>query len=135
MRPSVPYTSERRALVQAASGISAAMQEACAGGGAAAVTAVCGSKGTGKSTFGRLLLNSLLNACNQVAWLETDCGQPEFTVPGQPFFPAEGALNCCYGCAHHYGGTVQFAAPCELYGYTTIEFTVREEHIGPSSLK
>ncbi|CAL5222401.1 g4760 [Coccomyxa viridis] len=67
---------------EAASGISAAMQEACAGGGAAAVTAVCGSKGTGKSTFGRLLLNSLLNACNQVAWLETDCGQPEFTVPG-----------------------------------------------------
>ena len=69
--------------MQAASGISAAMQEACAGGTHPAVTAVCGSKGTGKSTFGRLLLNSLLNTCSEVAWLDADCGQPEFTVPGQ----------------------------------------------------
>ena len=69
--------------MQAASGIGAAMQEACASSGAPAVAAVCGSKGTGKSTFSRLLLNSLLNTCSQVAWLDADCGQSEFTVPGQ----------------------------------------------------
>jgi len=58
------------------------MQEASAGFRGHAIAAVCGSKGTGKSTFGRLLLNSLLNVCSEVAWLDTDCGQPEFTVPG-----------------------------------------------------
>ena len=58
------------------------MQEASAGFRGHAVAAVCGSKGTGKSTFGRLLLNSLLSVCSEVAWLDTDCGQPEFTVPG-----------------------------------------------------
>ena len=68
--------------MQAAAGISAAMHEACAGLRGRAAAAVCGSKGTGKSTFGRLLLNALLNVCEEVAWLDTDCGQPEFTVPG-----------------------------------------------------
>ena len=68
--------------MQAASGISTAMHEACAGLRGHATAAVCGSKGTGKSTFGRLLLNALLNVCEEVAWLDTDCGQPEFTVPG-----------------------------------------------------
>ena len=58
------------------------MQEASAGFRGHAIAAVCGSKGTGKSTFGRLLLNSLLSVCSEVAWLDTDCGQPEFTVPG-----------------------------------------------------
>lgn len=58
------------------------MHEACAGMRGRAIAAVCGSKGTGKSTFGRLLLNSLLSVCSEVAWLDTDCGQPEFTVPG-----------------------------------------------------
>ena len=85
-------------MVQAASGISAAMQEACAGGGAPAVAAVCGSKGTGKSTFGRLLLNCLLNACSQVAWLDTDCGQPEFTVPGEHSCKTDSAPHLLWLC-------------------------------------
>ena len=97
-----------------ASGISAAMQEACAGGGAAAVAAVCGSKGTGKSTFGRLLLNSLLNTCSKVAWLDTDCGQPEFTVPGQSSPTA--IITFVFRC---YAYHLHFA-PCELHGYASV---------------
>jgi polynucleotide 5'-hydroxyl-kinase GRC3/NOL9 len=45
--------------------------------------AVCGAKGTGKSSFGRLLANSLLTGTQRVAWLDADCGQPEFTIPGK----------------------------------------------------
>lgn len=44
--------------------------------------AVTGSKGVGKSTLARLLVNSLLEACPVVAFLDTDCGQSELTVPG-----------------------------------------------------
>ena len=43
---------------------------------------VCGPKQAGKSTLGKLLVNSLLNAHPVVAFLDTDCGQPEFTPPG-----------------------------------------------------
>lgn len=45
--------------------------------------AICGAKGVGKSTFARLLVNSLLNQHASVAFLDADCGQPELTVPGQ----------------------------------------------------
>ena len=38
----------------------------------------------GKSTFGRLLVNTLLNTHPCVAYLDTDPGQPELTVPGVP---------------------------------------------------
>ena len=44
--------------------------------------AVCGAKAVGKSSFLRLLVNKLLNTHPCVAYLDTDCGQPEFTVPG-----------------------------------------------------
>ena len=47
-----------------------------------AMVAVCGSKNVGKSTFARLLVNSLLNAHPRVTFLDIDCGQPEFTCPG-----------------------------------------------------
>lgn len=50
------------------------------------VIAVCGSKAVGKSTFCRLLMNRMLARWAHVAFLDTDCGQPEFTVPG-PYFP------------------------------------------------
>ncbi|BDA42877.1 Polynucleotide 5'-hydroxyl-kinase NOL9 [Coccomyxa sp. Obi] len=68
---------------EAAAGVSAAIAEVCAAGrsGGRAV-AVAGAKGTGKSSFARLLANSLLNHVQRVAWLDADCGQPEFTVPG-----------------------------------------------------
>jgi polynucleotide 5'-kinase involved in rRNA processing len=51
-------------------------------GAAEPVIAVVGSKQTGKSTFARLLVNSLLNRAPLVAYLDTDCGQSEFTAPG-----------------------------------------------------
>ena len=46
------------------------------------IIAVCGAKGVGKSTFARLLVNSLLNHCSNVGFLDTDCGQPELSPPG-----------------------------------------------------
>lgn len=64
--------------------MSAAIVEACAAGrGGGRAVAVAGAKGTGKSSFARLLANSLLNHVPRVAWLDADCGQPEFTVPGK----------------------------------------------------
>ena len=63
--------------MQAAEDVVHAVQQ---GGCPAAV--VVGSKGAGKSTLTRLLVNSLLEAAPAVAYLDTDCGQSELTVPG-----------------------------------------------------
>uniref|UniRef100_A0A0D9UXM0 Uncharacterized protein n=1 Tax=Leersia perrieri TaxID=77586 RepID=A0A0D9UXM0_9ORYZ len=46
------------------------------------VVIVCGPKNAGKSTFSRLLLNSLLPRYGRVGYLDTDVGQPEFSPPG-----------------------------------------------------
>ncbi|CAM0880090.1 unnamed protein product [Alopecurus aequalis] len=46
------------------------------------VVLVCGPANSGKSTFSRLLLNSLLPRYGRVGYLETDVGQPEFSPPG-----------------------------------------------------
>ncbi|RDD42922.1 Polynucleotide 5'-hydroxyl-kinase nol9 [Trichoplax sp. H2] len=43
---------------------------------------ICGGKDVGKSTFCRYLLNSLLTCFNQVAFMESDIGQTEFTPSG-----------------------------------------------------
>lgn len=43
---------------------------------------VCGAKGVGKSTFCRFLVNRLLGRYPQVAYMDCDLGQPEFTAPG-----------------------------------------------------
>uniref|UniRef100_A0A8C1SAS8 Polynucleotide 5'-hydroxyl-kinase NOL9 n=1 Tax=Cyprinus carpio TaxID=7962 RepID=A0A8C1SAS8_CYPCA len=43
---------------------------------------VCGGKSSGKSTFNRHLMNSLLNHTASVEYLECDLGQTEFTPPG-----------------------------------------------------
>ncbi|KTF87270.1 hypothetical protein cypCar_00011938 [Cyprinus carpio] len=43
---------------------------------------VCGGKSSGKSTFNRHLINSLLNHTVSVEYLECDLGQTEFTPPG-----------------------------------------------------
>ena len=51
--------------------------------GSSAVIAVAGTKGIGKSGFARLMVNTLLNDHPRVAYLDTDLGQPEFTVPGE----------------------------------------------------
>jgi len=45
--------------------------------------AVTGSRGVGKSTFARQLVNALLSAAPCVAFLDTDLGQPEFTPSGE----------------------------------------------------
>lgn len=55
---------------------------------------ICGPKGSGKSTFGRILANSLLNVnpdprssnrrgLDGVAFLDLDPGQPEYSPPGE----------------------------------------------------
>ena len=46
------------------------------------VILVCGSKNVGKSSFAKLLVNSLLNHASAVGYMDTDLGQPEFTPPG-----------------------------------------------------
>jgi polynucleotide 5'-hydroxyl-kinase GRC3/NOL9 len=47
------------------------------------VAAIAGPKRMGKSTFSRLLVNSLLNKHSAVFYLDSDCGQPDLTTPGQ----------------------------------------------------
>ncbi|KAM3872556.1 polynucleotide 5'-hydroxyl-kinase NOL9 [Diretmus argenteus] len=47
-----------------------------------AVILVCGSKNVGKSTFIRILINTLLNHTSGVDYLEGDLGQTEFTPAG-----------------------------------------------------
>ncbi|GAA5964517.1 hypothetical protein JCM21900_000626 [Sporobolomyces salmonicolor] len=46
------------------------------------VVMVEGPKRAGKSTFARTLMNRLLDRYEAVAYLDTDLGQPEFSVPG-----------------------------------------------------
>ncbi|KAL5729409.1 hypothetical protein ACHQM5_002368 [Ranunculus cassubicifolius] len=48
------------------------------------ISLICGPKNSGKSTFSRLLVNTLLQnpRYSAVAYLDTDVGQPEFTPPG-----------------------------------------------------
>ncbi|KAI5055660.1 hypothetical protein GOP47_0029181 [Adiantum capillus-veneris] len=48
----------------------------------ATISFVCGGKNTGKSTFARYLINSLLKRYGRVGFLDTDVGQPEFTPSG-----------------------------------------------------
>lgn len=45
---------------------------------------VCGSKGVGKSSFNRLLINSYLNIkrFQKICFIDCDLGQPELTLPG-----------------------------------------------------
>uniref|UniRef100_A0A1D1Z8E7 Polynucleotide 5'-hydroxyl-kinase NOL9 n=1 Tax=Anthurium amnicola TaxID=1678845 RepID=A0A1D1Z8E7_9ARAE len=43
---------------------------------------ICGPKNSGKTTFSRHLVNTLLQRHKRVAYLDTDVGQPEFTPPG-----------------------------------------------------
>ncbi|KAJ3403333.1 Polynucleotide 5'-hydroxyl-kinase nol9 [Chytriomyces hyalinus] len=47
------------------------------------VVCIIGSKGLGKSTLSKHTVNRLLSKYTQVAFLDCDLGQPEFTVSGQ----------------------------------------------------
>ncbi|XP_072977898.1 polynucleotide 5'-hydroxyl-kinase NOL9 [Typha angustifolia] len=46
------------------------------------VVFICGPKNSGKSTFSRFLLSTLLRRYKRVGYLDTDVGQPEFSPPG-----------------------------------------------------
>lgn len=46
------------------------------------VILVCGPRKVGKSTFGRFLVNNLLNSHPKVCYADLDCGQTEFMPPG-----------------------------------------------------
>jgi hypothetical protein len=72
----------------AAATAAAAAAAAAAGAGAPPgphqppfVAVVVGPKNAGKSSFARLLVNSLLHDHPCVYYLDTDCGQPEYTAP------------------------------------------------------
>jgi polynucleotide 5'-kinase involved in rRNA processing len=43
---------------------------------------ICGPKNVGKSTFSRILTNSILSKYRKVAYLDSDLGQSEFTPNG-----------------------------------------------------
>ncbi|CAN6453768.1 unnamed protein product [Victoria cruziana] len=46
------------------------------------IVVVCGPKNSGKSTFARFLINTLLTRYKMVGYLDTDVGQPEYTPSG-----------------------------------------------------
>ena len=64
--------------------IASSISDAMAAGvvGHPPVICVCGGKNTGKSSFCRYLVNTLLNYNSSVDYLDMDCGQTEFTPPG-----------------------------------------------------
>ncbi|XP_064633023.1 polynucleotide 5'-hydroxyl-kinase NOL9-like [Lineus longissimus] len=64
---------------QVAKAFSAAIQTEAV---APPVAVLCGGKNVGKSTLGRFLINTALNSCDAVGYLECDVGQTEFTPPG-----------------------------------------------------
>ncbi|KAH3881717.1 polynucleotide 5'-hydroxyl-kinase NOL9-like [Dreissena polymorpha] len=76
------------------------------------VIAVCGGKNSGKSTTNRLLINTALNVCESVYYLECDVGQTEFTPSGVVSLvrvqsPVAGPPFCHQTepvCAYYYGG-------------------------------
>lgn len=75
---------------QAAEGLAQTVKQ----GGSQSI-AIAGSKGVGKSTLARLLVNTLLNISPTVAFLDTDCGQPELTVPGLRLLSCLGCRQLC----------------------------------------
>ncbi|XP_074645215.1 polynucleotide 5'-hydroxyl-kinase NOL9-like isoform X2 [Tubulanus polymorphus] len=72
------------------------------------IIVLCGGKNVGKSTMSRYLVNSALNVCDTVAYLDCDVGQTEFTAPGLvslnlitrpllgPPFSHQLEPECCY---------------------------------------
>ena len=72
------------------------------------VALVKGPKRTGKSTFGRALLNKLLEQHKPVAWLECDLGQAEFGCGG--------VVGICLVDQHVFGAySVRMTSSCSLF--------------------
>ncbi|GAA5904333.1 hypothetical protein JCM5296_005259 [Sporobolomyces johnsonii] len=79
MRELEPWSA---ALSSFAPFVSAVEEEASSTDPGRLVVMVEGPKRAGKSTFARTLMNRLLDRYEAVAYLDTDLGQPEFSVPG-----------------------------------------------------
>ncbi|RWW02507.1 hypothetical protein GW17_00034409 [Ensete ventricosum] len=62
------------------------------------ITLVCGPGNSGKSTFSRILLNTLSHRFKRVGYLNTDVGQPEFTPPCMSLIskPQPGMFLCIH---------------------------------------
>eukprot|EP00929_Paragymnodinium_shiwhaense_P054966 TRINITY_DN27568_c0_g1_i1.p1 TRINITY_DN27568_c0_g1~~TRINITY_DN27568_c0_g1_i1.p1 ORF type:complete len:712 (+),score=159.60 TRINITY_DN27568_c0_g1_i1:255-2138(+) len=85
---------------------------------------VMGAKNVGKSTCCRYFVNSLLNLCSEVFFLETDIGQPELATPGtvalhrirRPLLQPQGAEQHLHECVvSYYLGFTTPAGHPELY--------------------
>lgn len=70
--------------------------------GAPVVVAVVGPKHVGKSSLCRALVNRLLSRHPCVGFLDTDCGQPELTPPGDMGMSAVGGGR--WACVMQYIG-------------------------------
>lgn len=95
---------------------------------------ICGPKGSGKSTFGRILANSLLNVNHDprssnrngldgVAFLDLDPGQPEYSPPGE--------ISLFH--LHSYNLGVPFTHP--MPSPKEDNLLIRAHHIGSVSFK
>lgn len=95
---------------------------------------ICGPKGSGKSTFGRILANSLLNVnpgprssnrmeLDGVAFLDLDPGQPEYSPPGE--------ISLFH--LHSYNLGVPFTHPMQSAKEDNV--LIRAHHIGYVSFK
>lgn len=97
---------------------------------------VCGAKSTGKSTYVRYLINKLLSACEnressepvpykEIAVLDCDVGQPEFSAPGmvsltmitKPILSPPNAHIVC-GKKDQFTIVAEHEMAC-FYGFTT----------------
>ncbi|KAJ8265595.1 hypothetical protein COCON_G00146940 [Conger conger] len=81
----IPLPSNTESLVMSESyrkALSCLLQACAEEADGCPVILVCGAKNTGKSTFNRHLINTLLNHTASVDYLECDLGQTEVTPPG-----------------------------------------------------
>lgn len=81
LQPILPNVSKKRRSTQSTSStISTTVTSDKSANGM--IILICGPRNVGKSTFSRLVINTLLNKHKRIAYLETDVGQCEFTPSG-----------------------------------------------------
>lgn len=89
---------------------------------------LCGARNTGKSTYARYLVNVLLNRYQNVAFLESDVGQSEFTPPGlvsltivrEPLFGPPHTHQQTPACAFFIGANASNSHP-RLYAQSIMQ--------------